>query len=67
MAEIVLDVSNMKCAGCVSAVEQVLLGVTGVESASVSLDDAHAVVTGSADIDLLVKASTDAGFPATPK
>jgi len=64
---ITLNVTNMKCGGCVSAVEQALLAVDGVASATVSLDDANAVVTGSADIELLVKASTDAGFPATPQ
>jgi len=60
-----LNVSNMKCAGCVASVEQALLAITGVESASVSLDDNNAVVSGSATVDELIKAATDAGFPAT--
>jgi len=63
---ITLNVSNMKCSGCTSSVEQALLAVEGVESASVSLDDNTAIVTGSVTSDALVKASTDAGFPATP-
>ena len=62
---ITLNVSNMKCAGCVSSVEQALLGVEGVESAVVSLEEKNAVVSGIAAVDTLIKASTDAGFPAT--
>jgi len=63
---ITLNVSNMKCGGCVSSVEQALLAVEGVESAKVSLDDNNAIVTGTATLDVLTKASTDAGFPASP-
>jgi len=62
---VTLNVSNMKCAGCVASVEQALLSVAGVESATVSLDDNNAIVSGSAAVDTLIKATTDAGFPAT--
>jgi len=63
---ITLNVSNMKCGGCVSSVEQALLAVEGVESAVVSLEDNNAIVTGVVAADTLIKASTDAGFPASP-
>ena len=62
---VTLNVENMKCGGCVSSVEQALLGVAGVESATVDLENASAVVTGNASIEALTKASSDAGFPAT--
>lgn len=62
---IILNVSNMKCGGCVSSVEQALLAVEGVESAVVSLEDNNAIVTGVVAPDALIKATTDAGFPAT--
>ena len=62
---ITLNVSNMKCGGCVSSVEQALLAVEGVESAMVSLEDNNAIVKGVISPDALIKATTDAGFPAT--
>ena len=62
---VILNVTNMKCGGCVASVEKALLAVEGVESAEVSLDDANAKVTGSAALQDLLNASTDAGFPAT--
>ena len=62
---ITLNIANMKCAGCVSSVEQALLAIDGVDSAKVSLENNNAIVTGSVTLDALVKASTDAGFPAT--
>ncbi|MCK4743136.1 MAG: heavy-metal-associated domain-containing protein [Sulfuriflexus sp.] len=62
---ITINVSKMKCAGCVSSVEQALLAVEGVESAVVSLEDNNAIVTGAVAADALIKATTDAGFPAT--
>lgn len=62
---VTFNVSKMKCAGCVSSVEQALLAVDGVESAEVSLDDATATVTGNAPQQDLLKAAIDAGFPAT--
>ena len=62
---VTFNVSNMKCAGCVSSVEQALLAVEGVESAEVNLDDANAKVAGNAVLQDLLNASTDAGFPAT--
>ena len=64
MAEIKLNISGMKCGGCVSSVEKALHAEAGVESVAVSLDDACAVIIGSADADVLAKSVTDAGFPA---
>jgi len=62
---ITLNVANMKCADCVSSVEQALLAVEGVESVKVSLDDKNAIISGTAEISALMKATTDAGFPAS--
>ena len=59
------SVSNMKCGGCVSAIEGALKGLVGVESFTVSLDDHKAVVTTSLAADEIAKTITDAGFPAT--
>ena len=64
MADIKLNISGMKCGGCVANVEQALQAEAGVESVAVSLDDACAVITGSADAENLAKVVSDAGFPA---
>ena len=64
MAEIKLNISGMKCGGCVASVEQALQAQAGVESAEVSLENACALITGQADANALAKAVTDAGFPA---
>ena len=64
MAEIKLNISGMKCGGCVASVEQALQAEAGVESVAVSLDDDCAVITGQVDAANLAKAVTDVGFPA---
>jgi len=64
MSEVVLNVSNMKCGGCVSSVEKALNALDGVDSVNVSLDDKRATITGTADPAFLAKVVTDAGYPA---
>jgi len=43
-ATVSLSIPNMKCAGCVSAVQRALSGVPGVQSAVVDLPQKRAVV-----------------------
>ncbi len=62
MLELVVD--DMTCASCVRRVEQALLKVPGVESASVNLATRRAQVQGSAGVDELVAAVQQAGYPA---
>jgi Cu2+-exporting ATPase len=67
---VVLNVSGMKCAGCVRAVETRLGQVEGVTSATVNLVTEVAVVetqTGAVTADTLAEAVTQAGFTATPR
>ena len=59
-----LSITGMNCQHCVSTVRKALEGVPGVESVDVSLDQAQAVVSGSADADAMVTAVEDAGFDA---
>lgn len=66
MTEIKLNISGMKCGGCVASVEKALRAQTDVESVEVSLENACAVINGQADAAVLAKAVTDAGFPAEP-
>jgi P-type Cu2+ transporter len=67
---IVLDITGMKCAGCVGAVEKHLLAETGVKSASVNLLTgvaAIAVEPATATADALAGKLTTKGFPSQPR
>ena len=67
---IALDVSGMKCAGCVKAVEKQLIRQTGVVSACVNLVTKVARVEckpGAVDPDNLAQQLTNKGFPSQPR
>lgn len=67
---IALDVTGMKCAGCVRAVEQELQQAAGVLSATVNLATEVATVQYQPEVIKptdLAKALTDAGFPSQPR
>jgi Cu2+-exporting ATPase len=67
---VVLNVSGMKCAGCVRAVERQLAEIEGVRSATVNLVTEVAVVeteTDTLSADDLAAHITQSGFPATPR
>ncbi|MGD8236670.1 MAG: heavy metal translocating P-type ATPase, partial [Chromatiales bacterium] len=60
-----LSISGMSCAGCVSAVEQALAGIEGVESATVNLGERTALVEGGdLSVDSLIQAVKQAGYDA---
>ena len=64
-----LQVDELSCASCVGRVEQTLLAVPAVTSASVNLASQTAQVrflTGSTNIGELAKVVTAAGYPARP-
>jgi P-type Cu2+ transporter len=67
---IVLDITGMKCAGCVGAVEKHLLAETGVKSASVNLLTGVAAIAVEQETvtpaDLANKLTTK-GFPSQPR
>ncbi len=65
-----LAVENMSCALCKYTVENALRQVEGVRSAEVDMEKAVAGVTydpAKVRIDALVKAVSDAGYPAAVK
>lgn len=69
-ATVVLNVSGMKCAGCVRAVENRLTNLEGVVSATVNLVTEVAVVEakpGSVTPEQLAEEVTEVGFPTTPR
>ncbi|MGR9108917.1 MAG: heavy metal translocating P-type ATPase [Gammaproteobacteria bacterium] len=60
-----LSVLGMRCAGCVKSVEDALLSVEGVTSASVNFADHSATVAGHiADVDALKRSVQSAGYDA---
>lgn len=63
-AEIKLSIENMKCSGCVSAVEKALESVAGVETVDVSLDNKSATIVADCLPEDLVRVVTEAGYPA---
>ena len=67
---VTLAVQHMTCAACPRTVKANLQRVPGVTNVVVSAADKTAVVTfddSKAEVDALVKATTNAGYPSAPK
>ncbi len=62
--QIRLSIAGMSCAGCVSAVEQSLQAVDGVEEAAVNLGERTATITGNVEAKDLIAAVKKAGYDA---
>ena len=65
--KITLHVENMHCGHCAARVEVAARSVKGVKKATVDLESASVeIVAGkNVDIDAVVKAISDAGYPAS--
>jgi periplasmic mercuric ion binding protein len=67
---VTLAVQHMTCPACPHTVKASLQRVPGVTNVVVSAADKTAVVTfddSKAQVDALVKATTNAGYPSAPK
>jgi len=67
---VTLAVKNMYCAACPHTVKASLEAVPGVATAVVSYEDKAAIVTyddARTDVKALTAATTNAGYPSTPK
>jgi periplasmic mercuric ion binding protein len=67
---ITLAVQHMTCTACPGTVKASLQRVPGVTNVVVSAEDKTAVVTyddSKAQVEALVKATTNAGYPSAPK
>ncbi|ELZ22909.1 Heavy metal transport/detoxification protein [Haloterrigena salina JCM 13891] len=60
-----ITVEGMSCEHCEQTVEDVLEGVSGVESVDVDREAEQATVDGDADPQALVKAVDEAGYDAS--
>ncbi len=59
-----LAISGMTCKHCVASAEKALQAVSGVESVTVNLEPGGAVVTGTANAEVLIAAIAEAGYEA---
>jgi Cu+-exporting ATPase len=59
-----LSISGMSCASCVSAVEQSLRAVPGVDEANVNLVERTALISGTASAEALIAAVRKASYDA---
>ncbi|MHB8746122.1 MAG: heavy metal translocating P-type ATPase [Gammaproteobacteria bacterium] len=59
-----LSISGMSCASCVSAVEQALRAVPGVQEANVNLVERTAQIKGTASVEALIAAVRKASYDA---
>jgi Cu+-exporting ATPase len=57
-----LIVEGASCGGCVGKIEKALLAVSGVETAKMELSTGIATVSGTAEIQHLIRALESAGF-----
>ena len=55
-------VDGMMCTHCKARVEQVCKGIAGITEAVVDLQDKSVMITGTADVNVVKKAITDAGY-----
>ena len=65
---VTLELQNMTCVMCKFTIKKALQGVEGLEEANVDYDTKTAKVTFNpqkTSVDALIKATTDAGYPAT--
>ena len=59
-----INISNMKCNGCVVNAQKALQDLPGLENADIDLQKGNAVLSGDFDLDEAIRRLTDAGYPA---
>jgi copper chaperone CopZ len=59
-----INISNMKCNGCVANAQKALQGLPGLENVEIDLQKGNAVLSGEFDLDEAISRLTDAGYPA---
>jgi Cu+-exporting ATPase len=64
VSETRFSVKGMKCGGCVAKATEAVSKLPGYQACEFDLQGASAVVKGDVDPQAVVKALTDAGYPA---
>lgn len=62
-----LTVEGMTCPSCVAHVNRALRDLDGVEAVEVRLREGTVVVRHDAEVELLIEALREAGYPSVPK
>ncbi len=63
--KIELDVENIKCGGCASAIEDGLKSLDGIESIEVNIENGHVSISGDSLSETAIREKLAAlGFPA---
>lgn len=62
-----LTVEGMTCPSCVAHVNRALRDLDGVEAVDVRLREGTVVVRHEAEVELLIEALREAGYPSSPK
>ncbi len=58
------SVQGMKCGGCIAKATEALAKLPGYEGAEFDLKSGTAVVRGAVEANAVIRALTDAGYPA---
>lgn len=61
------SVQGMKCGGCIAKATETLAKLPGYEGAEFDLKGGTAVVKGTVDAQAVIRALTNAGYPAAPR
>jgi copper chaperone len=64
VSETRFDVQGMKCNGCIARAREAISKVPGLKDARFDLQAGTAVIKGQIDTQAIIKALTDAGYPA---
>ena len=59
-----INISKMKCNGCVANAQKALRDLPGLDSAVIDLQDGNAVLSGDFNLDEAIRRLTEAGYPA---
>lgn len=59
-----INISNMKCNGCVANAQKALQDLPGLDNATIDLQKGNALLSGNFDIDKAIRRLTEAGYPA---
>jgi copper chaperone CopZ len=59
----IIQVENLKCAGCVSSVNKALSSILGVQDVKVDLESGFIEITGHADLGIIVNKLSEMGYP----
>jgi len=64
MAKIVINIEGMSCQHCKMRIEKTLSQIEGIDSASVSLEEGKAEISGNPDVNVVIEKINKLGYTA---